>query len=230
MTDGPPPGNRYFALVGSGLVATLLISNIAAQKLIPIGPFVFTGGILLFPVTYIFGDILTEVYGYARARQVIWAGFGANVLMAGFLALVVALPAAPGWELQDEFARALGLLPRIVAGSIVGFWAGEFANAFVLAKMKLRTEGRHLWARTIGSTVVGQAVDTSLFVTIAFAGVLSPSLLLQATWSGYLFKVVYEAVATPLTYLIVGWLKRAEGIDAYDRTTRFTPFSLRVER
>lgn len=223
-----PPGYRYLALVSSTFVATLLISNIAAQKLIPVGPFIFTGGILLFPVTYIFGDVLTEVYGYARARQVIWAGFGANLLMAGFLELVIQLPAAPSWEFQSEFETALGLVPRIVAASIIGYWAGEFSNSFVLAKLKLWSNGRHLWVRTIGSTVVGQAVDSVLFVLIAFWGILPVSTIITTTWSAYIFKVVYEAVATPLTYIVVGWLKKKEEVDIYDRTTRFTPFSLTV--
>lgn len=222
-------GHRYFAIIGAVFVATLLISNMVAQKLFPLGPFVFSAAILLFPVAYIFGDVLTEVYGYARARQVIWAGFGANVIMAGYLALVIALPAAPGWELQDEFAATLGVVPRVVVASILGYWAGEFANSFVLAKMKLRTEGKYLWMRTIGSTVVGQGVDTGLFIVVAFWGILPTSVLVTTIWSSYLFKVVYEAVATPFTYWIVGRLKRAEGVDVYDRETRFTPFTLRVE-
>jgi len=224
-----PTGHRYFAFVASAFVAALLISNVAAQKLIPVGPFVFTGGILLFPVTYIFGDVLTEVWGYARTRQIIWAGFGANALMAGFLALVIALPPAPGWRLQDAFASALGQIPRIVAASLAAYWMGEFANSFVLAKMKILTRGRHLWTRTIGSTVVGQAVDTAAFVTLAFGGVFPNSLLLRTIWSGYLFKVAYEMVATPITYFVVGRLKRAEQMDVYDRNTRFTPFSLKPE-
>jgi uncharacterized integral membrane protein (TIGR00697 family) len=222
-----PAGHRYFAFVASAFVATLLISNIAAQKLIPIGAFVFTGGILLFPVTYIFGDVLTEVYGYARARQIIWAGFGANLLMAAFLALVVALPPAPGWELQEAFAAALGLVPRIVGASVVAYWIGEFANSFVLAKLKIRTKGRYLWTRTIGSTLIGQALDTVVFVLIAFGGIMPASLLVTVAWSGYLFKVAYEAAATPLTYLIVAWLKRREGVEVFDYETNFTPFTLR---
>ena len=223
---GTSAGHRYFALVGSGFVATLLISNIAAQKLILLGPFVFAGGILLFPVTYVFGDVLTEVYGYARARQVIWVGFGANVLMAAFLALVVALPPAPGWELQEAFASALGLVPRVVVASILGYWAGEFTNSFVLARLKVATDGRHLWMRTIGSTVVGQAVDTVIFTVVAFGGLLPAAVLFTAIWSGYLFKVFYEVAATPLTYLVVNRLKAVEQIDVYDRDTSFTPFSL----
>ena len=223
---GTFPGHRYFALVGSAFVATLLISNIAAQKLILLGPFVFAGGILLFPVTYVFGDVLTEVYGYAKARQVIWVGFGANVLMAAFLALVVALPPAPGWELQEAFASALGLVPRVVVASILGYWAGEFANSFILARLKVATGGRHLWIRTIGSTVVGQAVDTVIFTVVAFGGLLPAAVLFTTIWSGYLFKVFYEVAATPLTYLVVHRLKAVEEIDVYDRETSFNPFSL----
>jgi hypothetical protein len=219
---------RYYAPIAALFVAALLVSNIAAQKLIALGPFVFPGGILLFPLTYIFGDVLTEVYGYARARQVIWVGFAANVMMAAMLALVVALPPAPHWPLQHEFAAALGLVPRVVGASLVGYWAGEFVNAFVLARLKVATGGRHLWTRTIGSTVAGQAVDTALFVTIAFAGVLPAPAVAAAAWWSYLFKVGYEAAATPLTYALVGWLKRAEGVDVYDDGTRFTPFSLRT--
>src|SRR6185295_6276643 len=212
-----PPGFRYLNVVSGLFVGSLLISNVAAQKLIPIGPFIFTGGILLFPVAYIFGDVLTEVYGFSKTRQVIWTGFAANALMAAFLWLVVALPPAPGWELQEAFSSALGLLPRVVLGSIVAYWLGEFANSMVMAKMKVWTDGRHLWSRTISSTVVGQAVDTIMFIVIAFGGVLPAAVLVRAAWSGYLFKIVYEAASTPITYVIVGWLKRAEGVDVYDR-------------
>ena len=224
-----PRGYRYFAIIAGIFVATLLVSNIAAQKLIPVGPFIFTGGVLLFPVAYIFGDVLTEVYGYAKTRQVIWTGLAANILMAGFLWLVVALPPAPGWELQEQFASALGLLPRVVAGSIIAYWLGEFANSMVLAKMKVWTSGRHLWTRTISSSLVGQGVDTIAFVMIAFVGVLPTAVLVRAAWSGYLFKIVYEVVATPITHGIVGWLKRVEGVDVYDRDTNMNPFSLRID-
>ena len=223
---GAPPGHRYFAVVGAAFVATLLISNVAAQKLIALGPFVFAGAILLFPVTYVFGDVLTEVYGYARTRQIIWVGFAANALMAAFLALVVELPPAPGWALQEEFASALGLVPRVVAASILAYWAGEFANSFVLAKLKVATGGRRLWVRTIGSTLVGQGVDTVIFTAAAFGGVLPAAVLFTAVWSAYLFKVLYEVAATPLTYLLVNRLKAVEEVDVYDRETSFTPFSL----
>jgi uncharacterized integral membrane protein (TIGR00697 family) len=215
--------------VATLFVAVLLISNIAAQKLFAFGPFTFSGGILLFPISYIFGDVLTEVFGYARSRQVIWAGLICNLLMAGFLWLVVQLPPAQGWPLQEQFTTVLSLVPRVVVASTIAYWAGEFMNSFVLAKLKVLTSGRFLWVRTISSTIVGQGVDTVLFVLIAFAGVFPQDLLVRAIWSGYLFKVLYEAVATPITYAVVNFLKRAEGIDVYDRDTNFTPFRLRVE-
>jgi len=221
--------SSYFVFIACVFVAVLLISNVAAQKLFAFGPFTFSGGILLFPIGYIFGDVLTEVYGYARSRQVIWAGLLCNLLMAGFLWLVVQLPPAQGWPLQDQFATVLSLIPRVVVASTIGYWAGEFANSFVLAKLKVRTSGRFLWVRTIGSTIVGEGVDTVLFVLIAFAGVFPQDLLVRAIWSGYLFKVLYEVVATPLTYAVVRFLKRAEGIDVYDRNTDFSPFRLRAE-
>jgi len=221
--------STYFTFVATMFVAVLLISNVAAQKLFMFGPFTFSGGILLFPLGYVAGDVLTECYGYARARQVIWAGLVANVLMAMVLWIVVQLPPAAGWPLQDQFATVLGLVPRIVLASIIGYWAGEFSNSLVLAKLKVRTAGRFLWIRTISSTVVGQAVDTILFVLIAFAGIFPQGLLVQAIWSGYLFKVAYEVLATPITYAIVNFLKRVEGIDVFDRQTNFTPFSLEAE-
>jgi uncharacterized integral membrane protein (TIGR00697 family) len=210
-------------------VAVLMISNIAAQKLFALGPFTFSGGILLFPISYIFGDVLTEVYGYARSRQVIWAGLVCNLLMAAFLWIVVQLPPAQGWPLQEQFATVLYLVPRVVVASTIGYWAGEFANSFVLAKLKVLTSGRFLWVRTISSTAIGQGVDTVIFVLIAFAGIFPQDLLVRAIWSGYLFKVLYEAVATPITYVVVRFLKRAEGIDVYDRETNFTPFRLGLE-
>jgi uncharacterized integral membrane protein (TIGR00697 family) len=215
---------RYFPFIGSFFVAVLLISNIAAQKLFAFGPFTFSGGILLFPISYIFGDVLTEVYGYSRSRQIIWAGLVSNVVMALFLWLTIQLPPAHGWPFQEQFATALGLVPRVVVASITAYFAGEFSNSFVLAKIKVWMEGKMLWIRTIGSTLVGEGVDTILFVLIAFWGVIPSTVLVTAIWSGYLFKVLYEAVATPLTYVVVGWLKRVEGVDFYDRETDFNPF------
>lgn len=218
------PNYRYFTFIGSFFVAVLLISNIAAQKLFAFGPFTFSGGILLFPVSYIFGDVLTEVYGYARSRQIIWAGLFSNILMAVFLWITTKLPPATGWPFQEQFATVLGLVPRIVIASIIAYWAGEISNSFVLAKIKVWMEGKMLWIRTISSTVVGQGVDTILFVLIGFWGIIPPNVIITTMWSGYLFKVMYEAIATPMTYAIVGWLKRAEGVDYYDRNTDFNPF------
>lgn len=230
MNDRPSPrASALFVFIACLFVAVLMISNIAAQKLFALGPFTFSGGILLFPIGYIFGDVLTEVYGYARSRQVIWAGLVCNLLMAAFLWIVVQLPPAQGWPLQEQFATVLYLVPRVVVASTIGYWAGEFANSFVLAKLKVLTSGRFLWVRTISSTAIGQGVDTVLFVLIAFAGIFPQELLVRAIWSGYLFKVLYEAVATPITYVVVRFLKRAEGIDVYDRETNFTPFRLGLE-
>jgi uncharacterized integral membrane protein (TIGR00697 family) len=218
---------RYLDIITVLFVTVLLVSNVASSKILMLGPFTFDGGTLLFPVGYIFADMLTEVYGYSRSRRVIWLGFLATALMAGVFQIVGALPPAEGWENQNAYNAILGLTPRIVLGSLVAYFAGEFANSFTLAKMKLLTRGRWLWSRTIGSTVVGQGVDTLLFVGIAFAGVLPSELLMAVLVSNYLFKVGYEALATPLTYAIVGFLKRSEGIDAYDYNTNFSPFALR---
>lgn len=215
---------RYFDIVSCMFVAVYLISQVASAKLFAVGAFTFPGAIVIFPIAYIFGDILTEVYGYARTRRVIWIGFIAAVLMSLVLLVIQYLPPAPDWPFQKSYEQILGFIPRVVVGSIAAYWAGEFVNSFVMAKMKVWTNGRMLWARTIGSTVVGQAVDSLVFGTIAFAGTVPTSILISIVGSLYLFKVLYEVVATPLTYVIVNALKRAEGIDVYDRTTRFSPF------
>jgi uncharacterized integral membrane protein (TIGR00697 family) len=208
------------------MVTALLASNLIAQKLFVLGPFTFTAGIVVFPLTYICGDVLTEVYGYARARRVIWMGFGANLFLAAAVAAAVALPPSPDWSGQREFAVTLQPVPRIVCASLVAYWCGEFMNSYVLARMKVATGGKRLWLRTVGSTVIGQAVDTSVFVTVALGGVLPGPVLVRTIASAYLFKVLYEAAATPLTYMVVNGLKRAEGIDVYDRETNFSPFAI----
>ena len=223
MTE-PKESFKYYSIISTLFVATLMISNIVATKLFSLGPLIFTGGILIFPITYIFGDILTEVYGYSRSRKIIWTGFFALIFMSFIFWIVSLLPPAPTWQNQDAYLSILGFVPRIVLASIIGYWAGEFANSFVLAKMKLLTKGRHLWTRTISSTIVGEGVDTTLFVLIGFYGVISGSILLMAILSGYIFKVAYEVVATPITYKIVGSLKNAAGIDHYDYRTKFSPF------
>jgi uncharacterized integral membrane protein (TIGR00697 family) len=226
---------RFLTPIGGLFVAVLVVSNIASVKLVRFGPLSFDGGTILFPLSYIFGDILTEVYGYARSRMVIWTGFVAATIAAVVLAAVDALPAAAGWELPGlpdpsaSFHALLGQVPRIVLGSLLAYWAGEFSNSYVLAKMKLITRGRWLWTRTIGSTLVGEGVDTTAFILIAFLGLYQPRVLGILILSNYLFKVSVEVVFTPLTYLIVASLKRAENEDYYDWRTRFNPFLLRLD-
>ncbi len=226
MTYSGQRGYKYFDLIMALFVAVLLISNIASTKILKLGPFTFDGGTLLFPISYIFGDILTEVYGYQRSRRVIWVGFGCAALMAVVLMVVGALPPADGWEYQNAYEAILGATPRIVLASLIAYFAGEFSNSYTLAKMKVLTQGRWLWTRTIGSTLVGQGVDTVLFVTIAFAGVLPWSLFWSIIISNYIFKCGLEAVMTPITYRVTGFLKREENEDVYDIDTDFNPFKV----
>jgi queuosine precursor transporter len=215
---------RYYDLLVHVFVVVLLISNLVGAKISAIGGFRVSGAQLLFPITYIFGDIFTEVYGYSGSRRAIWIGFFASGLMALMGLFVVWVPAAPGWGDQAAFETVFYQVPRMIVASLIAFWAGEFTNSYVLAKMKLLTRGRYLWMRTIGSTVAGQAVDTATVITLAFAGRTDWATIGNMIASGYLFKVVYEALATPLTYLIVNALKRAEGVDVYDTDTNFNPF------
>ncbi len=217
---------RYIDLVMAAFVAVLLISNIASTKIVAFGPLSFDGGTLLFPLAYIFGDVLTEVYGYRRSRRVIWTGFFWLVVTALVLGIVDWLPPAADWSGQDAFHAILGQTPRIVGASLLAYFAGEFSNSFVLAKMKLATQGRWLWMRTIGSTLVGEGVDTVVFVLVAFLGVLPNELVWAVLVSNYIFKVGVEVVFTPVTYAVVSFLKRAEHEDYYDRDTDFNPFAL----
>lgn len=227
---------RYFDFVMAAFVTILLLSNVlgagkrAILDLPLIGPWPFGAGILFFPLGYVLGDILTEVYGYARARRCIWAGFAAMLFMALMSLVVVALPPAPGWTGQAAYESVFGQVPRIVFASITAFWAGEFANSFVLAKMKVWTKGRHLWTRTIGSTVVGQGIDSLIFYPLAFYGAPDwpVEAMLAVMASQFLLKVGWEALLTPATYAVVGWLKRREGIDVYDQSTEFTPFRAKL--
>ena len=220
---------KYLDAVTVLFVVVLLVSNVVAVKAVRLFGFVEVDcGNLLFPISYIFGDVLVEVYGYARSRRVIWMGFLANALAAGVFAAASALPAAPGWDMQAAFATILGQTPRIVAASLAAFWCGEFVNAYVMARMKVKTGGRHLWARTISSTAVGQGVDTVLFQVLAFAFVWPTELLLSVIFWNYVTKVAYEAAATPVTYAVVRALKRSENADHYDRGTDFNPFALRA--
>ncbi len=215
---------RWIDLVTAAFVAVLLISNVASTKIVQMGPFSFDGGTILFPLAYIFGDILTEVYGYKRSRRVIWTGFIWILVAATIFAIVDKLPPAQGWEYQDSYHSILGQTPRIVIASLVAYFAGEFSNSYVLAKLKLVTRGRWLWTRTIGSTLVGEAVDTGLFLVIAFAGVLPGPLLWMVLVSNYVFKVGVEMLLTPATYKLVNGLKKAEQEDVFDKDTNFNPF------
>jgi queuosine precursor transporter len=219
---------KYYDIILGLFVAVLLISNVASSKILKLGPFTFDGGTILFPVSYIFGDILTEVYGYRNSRRVIWTGFFAALLMSLTFIAVGKLPPASGWENQDAYEKILGLTPRIVIASLVAYFSGEFSNSYTLAKMKILTKGKWLWSRTIGSTIIGEGVDTLLFVTIAFYGVLPNELLMTVIISNYVFKVGFEAAFTPLTYLVVKFLKRAEQVDTYDHATNFNPFALKT--
>lgn len=219
---------KYYDFAMAAFVVILVLSNIiGAAKLSDVGGFVFGAGILFFPLSYVLGDVLTEVYGYARARRVIWAGFAAVLFMALMSWVVVKLPPAEGWTGQDAYEQVFGIVPRIVLASLVAFWAGELANAFVMARMKVWSSGKHLWQRTIGSTVVGQGVDSLLFYPIAFLGIWETSQVVQVLITNYALKVAWEALLTPVTYRVVSWLKKAEGVDIYDRDTAFTPFSIR---
>jgi queuosine precursor transporter len=220
---------KYYDLVMAAFVTVLLCSElIGAAKLATVAGFTFGAGVLFFPISYIFNDVLTEVYGYARARKVVWAGFGAIIFASVMSFIVVKLPPAMGWEGQSAYETVFGNTPRIVAASITAFFAGEFANSFVLAKMKVWTDGRFLWMRTIGSTIVGEAVDSAIFYPMAFLGVWTRDQVVTVMITNYFLKCGWEAVVTPFTYVVVGFLKRAENEDYYDRDTNFTPFSLEV--
>jgi len=223
----PPiaPRYKYLDALTTAFVVILLVSNLVAQKICLIGPFAISGAILLFPITYIFGDIFTEVYGFAASRRAIWLGFFGTALLYAMAAAVIALPAAPGWRNQQAFTAVFGFIPRILAASLVAYWFGEFANSYTMARLKLLTNGRKLWTRTIGSTIVGQAVDTVLVIALTFAGTAPLRTLLNLIASTYLLKVAYEVIATPLTYLVIHWLKSAEGADVFDRDESFNPFS-----
>lgn len=216
---------KYLDIITALFVAVLIISNIADTKIITIGLLSFGGGTFLFPLTYIIGDILTEVYGFARARRVIWIGFVCAALMAVTFMVVAYAPPAEDWPFQESFMNILGLTPRIVVASLSAYLVGELVNSIILAKLKVKTAGRFLWLRTISSTIVGQFLDTVIFVIIAFYGVFPVSLLVSIMISGYLLKVATEVFLTPVTYLAVNKLKKAEKIDFYDKKTSFNPFS-----
>ena len=217
---------KHLDTITALFVAVLLISNIASTKIVQFGFLTFDGGTLLFPLSYIFGDILTEVYGYARSRKVIWLGFAAAILMSVTFIAVGALPSASEWTAQAAYDQILGFTPRIVLASLIAYFAGEFSNSFTLAKLKVKTQGKYLWVRTIGSTLIGQVVDTLIFSLIAFSGVIPYSLLVTLIISNYVFKCGVEIIFTPVTYWITGWLKQQEKEDFYDVQTDFNPFQI----
>lgn len=219
---------RYLDLLINIFVVVLIVSNLIAPKMVLAGGLKFSAAQLLFPITYIFGDIFTEVYGYSASRKAIWTGFLASATMAAFGMFAIWLPAAPEFKDQAAYQTIFGVVPRNVAGSLLAFWAGEFANSLTVAKMKLWTDGKYLWTRTVGSTMVGQAVDTSIVIGIIFWG-QPADVVFRLILDGYVFKVLYEVIATPLTYLIVNFLKRQEGVNFFDRSTNFNPFAVSAE-
>ena len=227
---------RYYDFAMAATCVLIVCSNlIGAGKASTVFGFTFGAGVLFFPLSYVLGDVMTEVYGYARARRVVWAGFCAAAFAAGMAAFITWMPPAEWWNTdigggvtkQQAFALNFGQAPRIVAASCIAIWAGELANAYVMARMKVASGGRHLWRRTIGSTVIGQGVDTLIFYPLAFAGVWTLDGLASVMVANYALKVGWEAALTPVTYRVVGFLKRVEGVDVFDAETDFTPFSVR---
>ena len=216
---------RHLDILTICFVVVLLVSNLIGPKVCQVGPLIISGAELLFPITYICGDIFTEVYGYAASRRAIWLGFGGMALLTFMGQFAVWMPPAPGWHDQEAFKTVFGLVPRFAVASLVAYWAGEFTNSYTLAKLKLLTKGRFLWTRTVGSTITGQFVDTVVIILIAYWGVLPGPKLAIMVASAYGIKVSYEVLATPITYLVVNRLKRSEGIDAYDKGTNFNPFA-----
>ena len=229
-THAEPVRYRYFDLIVGVFVTALIASNLVATKRAMVGGYVIGCGILVFPISYIFGDVLTEVYGYARSRRVIWIGFACAALTAGLFAISDWMPPDPSWHGQEAFHAVLGQLPRVVAASLTAYVVGEFANSFVLAKMKVLTGGKHLWMRTIGSTLVGQLVDSAVFYPLAFLGSegWTLAIIVRVGWNNYLLKVALETLFTPLTYVVVNFLKREEREDVFDTNTDFNPLKLRA--
>lgn len=217
-----------FVILAGLFVTSLLVSNVIAGKLIDVFGVVLPAAVVLFPVTYIFGDVLTEVYGFKQTRLVVWLGFAANVFMAVIFTLVVALPHPAFWQHQDAYATVLGVTPRIVLASLLAYFAGEFSNSTVLSAMKKLTRGKWLWTRTIGSTVVGEGVDTLIFIAVVFYGTVPMAVLVKMMLAQYVWKVLYEVLATPLTYAVVRRIKQAEQLDVYDWGVKYNPFSLEV--
>jgi queuosine precursor transporter len=219
----------WFVAIASVFVTCLITANIIAVKLILLFGFLVPAGIIVFPLSYLFGDILTEVYGYGAARRVIWLGFACNLLAVIAFSIGGIAPSAPFWHDQAAYNTILGFTPRLLLASFIAYLVGEFANSFILAKLKIATRGRWLWTRTIGSTLIGEGLDTVIFISIAFTGIIPSQMILTAILTQWIFKVAYEVVATPFTYLIVGFLKRREQLDTYDYRTNFSPILFRRE-
>lgn len=220
---------KYYDFVMAAFVTILLCSNvIGASKIVTLWGFTFGAGILFFPISYIFGDVLTEVYGYARDRRVVWAGFAALIFASFMSAFIVYLPPSEGWPHQQAYDVAFGQTWRIAFASLIAFWCGSFSNSYVMAKMKVWSEGKHLWKRTVGSTIVGEAVDSIIFYPLAFAGAWESELVVKVLITNYVLKVLWEALMTPFTYRIVAFLKAREHEDYFDYDTNFTPFSVRA--
>jgi queuosine precursor transporter len=217
---------RFFDVLVALFVAVLLISNIASTKILILWKFTFDGGTLLFPLSYIFGDILTEVYGFRRSRRVIWLGFFSALLMSLVLYIVQILPPSGDWANQQAYEKILGFVPRIVMASLLAYFAGEFSNSIILSRLKILTKGKYLWTRTIGSTIIGEGIDTFVFCMVAFYGVLPSTVFWAVMISNYIFKCGVEIFFTPLTYLIVGMLKRKEKTDVYDYGVKYNPFQI----
>jgi queuosine precursor transporter len=218
--------SAYFVAVAAVFVTCLVVSNIIAVKLISIGGLILPAAIVIFPVSYLLADVLTEVYGFRAARRVIWLGFFCNLLAVVAIYIGGALPAAVFWSNQPAYDSILGATPRILGASFLAYLLGEFANTMIMSRLKVKMAGRHLWLRAIGSTLIGQGLDSAVFITIAFAGMMPTGVLLGAVVTQWLVKSAYEALATPLTYGIVALLKRREGIDVYDRQLRLNPFAI----
>ena len=230
MNKAEAPKERWLPAIAAVFVTSLVVSNIIAVKLFSVGPLFLPAAIIVFPISYIFGDVLTEVYGYARARQVIWIGFACNLFAVLIIVLSIYLPPASIWKVlgspssaQEAYTEILGFAPRLLAASFVAYLAGEFLNSFVMAKMKIATRGRYLWSRTIGSTLVGQLADSGIFISLSFIGTIPTDALVELIVSQWLVKSGYEAVATPFTYVVVNFLKRSENRDHFDYGTDFSP-------
>jgi hypothetical protein len=217
---------RFFDVIVALFVAVLLISNIASTKILDCWKFTFDGGTLLFPLSYIFGDILTEVYGFRQSRRVIWLGFFAALLMSLVLYVVQIMPPAAEWHNQAAFESILGFVPRIVMASLLAYFAGEFSNSVVLSRLKILSKGKYLWIRTIGSTIIGEGIDTLIFCLVAFYGVLPSTTFWMVVFSNYIFKCAIEIAFTPLTYMITRFLKKVEKTDVYDHGVTYNPFRI----